>query len=146
VSDARWRQPPGVAGIAAILAAGALALAGCGLNVQEPDLFVLTRTGQGTRLTLIVNDSGTIRCNGAKAKRISSALLISARDLQVDLGTDAKRKLTIPPPAGAVFYYRIRMQQGTVAFPDRAAATRKPLREAETFTLQAATQVCGLSG
>ena len=33
----------------AVLAA--LALAGCGLNVQSPDLFLLTRTGQGKPLT-----------------------------------------------------------------------------------------------
>ena len=50
-----------------------VAMAGCGLDVQAPDLFLLTRTGQGSKLTLIVNDSGTIRCNGAKAKAISDA-------------------------------------------------------------------------
>ncbi len=54
----RWRWP---------------ALGGCGLNVQSPDLFLLTRTGQGTQLTLLVNDGGTISCNGAKAKNISNS-------------------------------------------------------------------------
>jgi hypothetical protein len=121
-------------------------LSACGLNVQSADLFVLTRTGAGPRLTLLVNDAGTIRCNGAKAKPIPGSLLISARDLADDLGPDASAKLTIAPPPGTVFYYRIRLQQGTVSFPDRAAASRKPLREAEQFALQAAQQACGLSG
>ena len=31
-------------------------LAGCGLSVQSPDLFLLTRTGQGRTLTLLVSD------------------------------------------------------------------------------------------
>ena len=35
--------------------------------MQSPDLFLLTRTGQGATLTLLVNDGGTIRCNGGKA-------------------------------------------------------------------------------
>ena len=53
-----------IAGVCAGLLAGALA--GCGLNVASPDLFVLTRTGQGGKLTLLVNDGGTVRCNGGK--------------------------------------------------------------------------------
>jgi hypothetical protein len=134
------------AALVALAVALGCAVAACGLDVQEADLFVLTRTGQGTKLKLLVNDSGTIRCNGGKAKQISSALLIQARDLSIDLGKDAKKKLTIPAPAGTVFYYRITMEPGTIAFPDRSAASQKPLREAEQFTIAAATGPCGLSG
>ena len=35
-------------------------LAGCGLSVQSPDLFLLTRSGAGGRLKLLVSDDGTI--------------------------------------------------------------------------------------
>ncbi len=137
-----------VAGAARLVAVAALAggLAGCGLNIQSPDLFVLTRTGQGPKLTVLVNDSGTVSCNGGKAKPISSALLISARDLSDDLSKDASHKLTIPERPGTVFYYRISLQQGTVSFPDRGVAGRKELSDAELFAVQAAQQVCGLSG
>jgi hypothetical protein len=121
-------------------------LAGCGLNVELPDLFLLTRTGQGAKLTLVVNDSGTLSCNGGKPRTITSSMLISARDLSDDLTKDATARLTIPPAPGTVFYFRIRMQQGTISFPDRAAAQRKELAEAELFATQAAQQVCGLSG
>jgi hypothetical protein len=127
---------------AVVAAAG---LAGC-FGVQSPDLFLLTRTGQGRPLTLIVNDSGTIRCDGGKAKPIRDTTLISARDLADDLAPDAGSKLRIPAAAGSVYYFRIKLQQGTVSFPDKAAAGRKPLAEAELFAAQAAQQECGRSG
>jgi hypothetical protein len=135
----------GRGGMAALAVATALVLAGC-LNVQAADLFLLTRTGQGAKLTLLVNDSGTIRCNGGKAKPISNSTLIAARDLSDNLATDAQNSLTIPDVAGSVYYFRIRMQQGTIAFPDRAAGRRKALAQAELFATQAAQRDCGLSG
>jgi hypothetical protein len=131
--------------MAAVAVATALVLAGC-LNVQAADLFLLTRTGQGSKLTLLVNDSGTIRCNGGKGKPISNSTLIAARDLSDNLATDAQNSLTIPDVAGSVYYFRIRMQQGTIAFPDRAAGRRKALAQAELFATQAAQRDCGLSG
>ena len=75
-SDVRWRWliAPAAPALAAL---AALALVGCGFDVQSPDDFLLTRTGQGKTLTLLVNDSGTIRCNGSKPRPISDALLIS---------------------------------------------------------------------
>jgi hypothetical protein len=130
-------------------AAGALVLAvmlaGC-FEVQSPDLFLLTRTGQGGRLTLLINDSGTIRCDGGKAKPVSNTTLITARDLSDNLATDAQNKLTIPEAPGSVYYFRIRLEQGTVSFPDRAAASRKVLAQAELFAAQTAQRECGLTG
>ena len=119
---------------------------GCGLNVQLADLFLLVRTGQGTKLTLVVNDSGTIRCNGAKAKPISDPLLIQARDLAGSLTTDASAKLSLPAGPGTVFSYRISLQQGTIRFSDRDTKGHSELAQAELFAAQAAQQACGLSG
>jgi hypothetical protein len=133
------------AALAAATAVAALALAGC-FDVRSPDLFLLTRTGQGPTLTLLVNDGGTIRCNGHKAKPVSNTTLIAARDLADNLATDAQDKLAIPKRPGSVYYFRIRMQQGTVSFPDRAAAGRKALGQAELFATQTAQRDCGLSG
>jgi hypothetical protein len=134
-----------VAGTAALTAAVAALAAGC-FNVQSADLFQLTRTGQGATLTLLVNDSGTISCDGAKAKPISNSRLIAARDLSDNLAPDATSKLTLPTDAGSVYYFRIRLQQGTISFPDRAAAGHPNLAQAELFATQAAQQSCGLSG
>ena len=123
-------------------ALAALALAGCGFDVQSPDDFLLTRTGQGTTLTLLVNDGGTIRCNGSKPKPISDALLIHARDLVDGLSKDAKRSLHIPAPPNSVYQYRIRLQAGTIAFPDTSAAHREEFASAEEFVLQALAGPC----
>jgi hypothetical protein len=131
--------------VSAAAAAVALLTVGC-FDVRSADLFLLTRTGQGSTLTLLVNDGGTIRCNGGKAKRVSNTTLIAARDLADNLAGDAQDNLTIPRAPGSVYYYRIRLEQGTVAFPDRAAATRKVLAQAELFAAQAAQRDCGLSG
>jgi hypothetical protein len=131
---------------AAALAAGA-ALAGCGLNVQSPDLFTLSRTGQGKPLTMLVNDSGTIRCDGGKTKSLPDPLLLDARDLADDLNKDARNKLHVPPPApDSVFSYKITLQDGTVSFSDTAARTHPELARAELFAAQAAQGPCGLSG
>lgn len=122
--------------------AGALAilLAGCGLDVQAPDLFLLTRTGQGGRLRLLISDGGTIRCNGARPRRLSDQLLLEARDLAGGLGGDALHKLRIPSPSNSIYTYTIRLQQGTISFPDTATAGGKypRLAQAEQFALRAA--------
>jgi hypothetical protein len=124
-----------------------VALAGCGLNVQSPDLFTLSRTGQGKPLTMLVNDSGTIRCDGGKTKSLPDTLLLDARDLADDLNKDAQSKLHIPPAArDSVFRYRITLQQGTVSFSDTAARTRPEFARAELFAAQAAQGPCGLTG
>jgi hypothetical protein len=130
---------------ALIALAGAVALGGCGLNVQSPDLFLLTRTGQGQALTLLVNDGGTIRCDGRKARALPDSLLIQARSVAADLDKDAKAKLHLPPTPGSVARYTVKLQNGTISFPDTAASARHELAEAELFALQAA-RVCGLGG
>ena len=80
-----------------LIAVAAAALTGCGLNVASPDLFVLTRTGQPRPLTMLVNDGGTIRCNGGRSMTLSDPLLIQARALASTLDKDAKATLRIPP-------------------------------------------------
>jgi hypothetical protein len=136
------RRRAGLAGCALV---AALALTGC-FDVQSPDLFLLTRTGQGSKLTLLVNDSGTIRCNGAKAKMISDTMLINARDLSDNLSKDASKNLDLPPRPDSIFTFTIKLQQGTIRFSDRDTLRHKELAQAELFAVQAAEQECGLSG
>src|SRR5581483_7497206 len=88
----------------------AASVCGCGLNVASPDLFLLQRTGPAGPLSLVVNDGGTIRCNGAKPKALSDPLLIRARALASDLDQDAKNKLRISPPSNSVAVYTITLQ------------------------------------
>jgi hypothetical protein len=124
----------------------AVGVAACGFDVQSPDLFLLTRVGQGRKLTLLVNDSGTIRCNGGPAKPLPDPMLLQARDLANSLDNDAKAKLRIPAAANSVFSYTISLQNGTISFPDTAASKHSELAQAELFVVQAAQGPCRISG
>jgi hypothetical protein len=135
--------------LVAAIAVGAAA-AGCGLDVSSPDLFVLHRTGQGKPLTLLVNDSGTVRCNGGKAKSLPDPLLLDARDLATDLDQDTKDKMHFAPARTSVFAYTVTLQDGTISFSDTAARslarTHPELARAELFAVQTAQGPCGLAG
>jgi hypothetical protein len=124
----------------------AVVLAGCGLSVQSADLFLLTRTGAGRRLTLLVSDGGTVRCDGGSAKPLSDKLLIQARDLTNTLNDDAKRGMHIPPTPRSVATYTVRLQHGTISFPDTAARAHSELAQLELFAVQASQDPCGLHG
>lgn len=120
-----------------------LLLAGCGLSVQSPDLFQVTRSGPGSKLTMLVNDSGTIACNGGKPKSLADPLLLQARDLSTALNKDVK--LHFPRTARSVFTYTVKVQNGTFSFPDTAASARKELAQLELFVVQAGASECGVS-
>ena len=130
---------------ALIIALGTLLLCGCGIDITSADLFVLTRTGQGQTLTMLVNDGGTIRCNGGHARALSNALLLRARDIASSLDKDVKAHMKFPPKANTVFTYRVRLQDGTISFADTSAAGHNELAQAELFAVQAAQSACGIA-
>lgn len=123
---------------------GALA-AGC-LRIASPDLFLLSRTGAAGRITLLINDGGTIRCNGGPARPLPDKLLIQARDLATRLDHYAKQGLRLPRSANSVAVYSVRLKDGTISFPDTAARTQPALAQLELFATQAAQGPCGLRG
>ena len=131
--------------IAAAVLATVSMLAGCGFDVQSADLFQVTRIGQGQKLTLLVNDGGTIACNGGKAKSLPDPQLLQARDLATQLNSDAKAKLKFRTSARSVFSYTVKVADGTFTFPDTAAGARKELSQLELFVVQAAANPCGIS-
>lgn len=131
---------------ALLLGAGvAVSLGACGFDVRSPDVLLLTRTGQGTTLTLLINDGGSISCDGRPAKPLSDSLLIRARDLAVNLSGDATANLHLPAGAGTIFTYRIKLQAGTVVFSDHDATRHPILAQAEVFAAQTAQQACNLN-
>ena len=131
--------------VAVAFALAGVAITGC-LSVQSSDLFLLTRTGAGPRLTLLVNDGGTVRCNGGAAKPLPDKLLLQARDLVGRLDNDAKRNLDLPRTANTVAVYTVKLKDGTISFPDTAARTHSELAQVELLTVQIAHGPCGLSG
>ena len=132
--------------VGAATVAGLAGLVGCGLGINSPDLFLLTRTGVGDRLTLLVNDGGSIKCNDRAPRPLAEPLLLRARDLATALANDAKQRLSIPPSPRSLARFKIRLQEGTVSFPDTAGAQHPELARAELFTVQVAKDACGLSG
>jgi hypothetical protein len=128
---------------AAVALVAAAVLSGCGLNVESPDLFQVSRTGPGPKLTLLVNDGGTISCNGGKPISLPDPLLLQARDLSTSLNKDTN--LHLRPNRRSVFTYTVKVQTGTFTFPDTAASARKELAQLELFVVQAAANPCGLN-
>ena len=137
-------RPPCLFASAVAFAVAAAFAAGCGLNVASPDLFALTRTGPGKPLTVVVNDTGTIRCNGGPTKQVSDPVLLQARALVTNLDKDAKANLHAPPSASSVFRYSVKLQDGTISFADTSAFAHPELAQAEQFALDAARGPCGL--
>jgi hypothetical protein len=130
--------------VASVLVAALLG--GCGFDVQEPDLFLVTRTGaHGQKLSLLVNDGGTISCDGGKPKNLPDPLLLQARDLASSLNADVSAKLRFRSSARSVYSYTVKVQNGTLFFPDTAALSRKELSDLELFVVQAGANPCGLS-
>jgi hypothetical protein len=130
-----------------LAAAAAVALATAGCGASSPDLFVLTRSGTipGAGLMLLVNDGGTVRCDGGAPRALSDPQLLDARDIQSSLSDDAKKNLVLPRPPTALLRFRFRSQDGTVTFSDVDAGRRKELAKVVAFSRTVAQQVCGLA-
>jgi hypothetical protein len=138
------RRLAGVLGVLAVVAT----LGGCGEDIKGADLFLLTRRPSnhrnGAELALLVNDSGTISCNGGRPRPLADRLLLQARDLATALSGDANLRLPVPP--NSIFHYYIVLPYGSVSFPDTAAAHHPLLAQVLHFELQASRQACGLKG
>jgi hypothetical protein len=125
------------------MAAGVIG--GCGFDVQAGDLFLITRTGEGQKLTMLVSYDGSISCNNGPQKQLPDPLLLQGRDLSNTLNNDAKDKLNLPRTSQSVFSYTVKLQNGTISFPDTAGLKHPDLAQTEQFFLNAAQQGCGLS-
>jgi hypothetical protein len=121
-----------------------LLVAGCG--AATPDVFLLTRSGSipGARLTLLVNDGGTVRCNGGAPRALPGRRLLDAREIARDLAEEAHEDLSLPAPRGSVLRYRLRTEEGTVTFSDKDAVRRPELAPVIVFARSVAPHVCGL--
>ena len=137
-------------GLAAIIVAAAT-LAGCG--GPQADLFLVERDGSipGARLTLLVINGGTARCNGGAEKPITSAQLIDAREIARDLNGTPERDgpadsgTTLAPGPGTILRYDVRLEDGSVSFSDTSRGQPQVFYEVAKLTRDIAKQICGLS-
>lgn len=123
---------------------GLLAVAGCG--GPSADLFEVRRggAGAGARLTLLVSDGGTVRCNGAAPRSLGDDRLLEAREVERELEDEAERGVRLGPGPQSVLRYSVRLEEGTVAFSDTSPGVRPEMRALAAFTRDVARRVCGL--
>jgi hypothetical protein len=126
-------------------------LAGCGESVELPDLFVVQRSGSvpGARLTVLVNEGGSVRCGEVPAhlgpmRELSDPQLVLARGIQEELQSPSAEHLVLPPRAGSVFRYFVRDAEGEVRFADNSAGQPSVLRHLAYFVLELEQKVCRL--
>jgi hypothetical protein len=120
-------------------------LAGCGS--PSADLFEVKRSGSvpGARLDLVVNDGGTVRCNGGTPRALTDPQLLTARSIQEELVMPAGQGLSLRPGPRSVFSYLVRSVDGTVRFSDDSARQPLVFHQLAFFTLQLAQDVCRLA-
>lgn len=132
--------------VAAALAAAltTAAVAGCGSEAR--DLFLVQRSGgvPGAKLILRVTDDGRASCNGGGLVDVTSDQLISAREATRDVEKLAKAGLRLPPGRNAVFSYRLRTEEGTVAWSDTSRRAPPVLLKLAALTRSVAQGPCHL--
>jgi hypothetical protein len=129
----------------AVLAAlAALAMSACGSEAR--DLFLVTRSGDvpGAPLTLRVTDDGRASCNHRPLVEITSAQLVTAREVERDLEDPAKAQLRLASGPQPVFSYRVRTEEGGVAWSDDSARQPAVLFKLAKLTRDVAKGPCHL--
>jgi hypothetical protein len=121
----------------------AIAVAGCG--TPPPDLFEVKRTGadRNANVDVVVNDGGSVSCNG-KEHPLDADRLLRARQLLRDLEPQAELHLELPPGPQSQLRYRVRMEAGTVAFADTSRNNPRSFLALAAFTKDVTEDVCGL--
>jgi len=130
----------------AAVAVVAVGLAGCGAGAPAHDLFLVQRNGAipGARLALRVTDDGRASCNRGALVDITSAQLITAREVARDLEPLAKRRFALPPGRGSVLRYRVVLEDGAVRFADDSRGQPAALFRVAKLTRDVARGACGL--
>jgi hypothetical protein len=127
---------------ATLVAAALAALAGCGM--ESHDLFVVERSGAipDADLRMVVNDAGTVTCDGEE-REISSDELLEAREIADDLALPADRGLRLPARPGSILRYTVRAEQGTIVFADNARGKPAVLDRLVFWVRRVAQGRCG---
>jgi len=124
-------------------AAAALALTSCG--TPSPDLFEVRRSGadRNANLTLVVNDGGSVTCDG-NSHALDADRLLRAREIARRLEPQATLQLELPRGPRSQLAYRVRLEAGTVAFSDTSRGNPPSFHAVAAFTKDVAERVCGI--
>ena len=92
---------------------------------------------------MVVNDGGHVACNG-REHPLDADRLLRARELARELAEPAELGLELPPGPAANLSYRVRMEDGTVAFSDTSPGNPRAFLRVAAFTKDVAERVCGI--
>jgi hypothetical protein len=122
---------------------GAVLLAGCGS--PSPDLFEVVRRGpdRNANVTVVVNDGGSVTCNGVRHP-LDAPSLLRARGVERALEPQAQLGLSLPPGPRSELSYRVRQEAGTVAFSDTSRGNPPSFQQLAALTKDVTERVCGL--
>ena len=122
----------------------ALALGGCGQ--ASPDLFAVTRSGDGPNddLTMVVNDGGTVTCNRGSPRQLGGDRLLRARELTRELAGAAELQLELPPGPRPTLFYRVDSEAGRVSFSDTSRNRPAALDRLVGFAADWSETFCGI--
>jgi hypothetical protein len=136
-----------VSRLARAVALAAVVVAGCGAGAPARDLFLVQRSGAipGARLALRVTDDGRASCNRRPLVDITSAQLIAAREIELDLEPLAKRRVALAPGPASVLRYRVRLEDGSVRFADDSRGQPPALFRLAKLTRDVARGSCRLA-
>lgn len=137
--------------LAALVASATLTACGGG---PPADLFLVTRTGTipGAKLIVRFIDDGGVSCNNGPRHDITSEQLIEARELRRELDGEkdddvglAEKHIDLPPGRITTMSYRVRSENGAVAFSDTSAHQPQAFYRLAKLTRDVAQQSCGLA-
>jgi hypothetical protein len=149
------RRPAVAARVPAAFALAAVALATAACNGPTPaDLFLVQRSGSvpGAKLTLRLTDDGGAYCNETKRYELTSSQLITAREIRRELDGEkeedvglAEKHINLPAGPVSTYRYRVRSENGTVAFADTSPHQPQTFYRLAQLTREVATQDCHLA-
>jgi len=129
--------------VVAAAATAALALAGCGGAYS--DLLAVERTGSlpDARVSYVVNDGGTIRCDGGDEQQLPSKLLLESRDVVRALREQFEARTDYPRSPRALLRFRAETADGEMTFSDIDGARDPDLGRLVLLVRRTAQQMCG---
>jgi hypothetical protein len=140
---------------AVLLAVLPIAAVAVGCNGPTPaDLFLVQRSGSipGAKLTLRLTDDGGAFCNEGKRRELTSAQLITAREIRRELDGQqdqdvglAEKHINLKPGPVTSLSFKVRSQNGSVAFSDTSPHQPQAFYRLAQLTREVARQDCHLA-
>ncbi|MBB4664359.1 hypothetical protein [Conexibacter arvalis] len=126
-------------------AAAAVALTAAGCGGAYSDLLAIERTGSlpDARVSFVINDGGTIRCDGGEEEQLPSKLLLEARDIVDALRAEFEARTVYPRSSSALLRFRAETADGEMAFSDVDGPRDPDVARLVLLVRRTAQQMCG---